>query len=161
MKDKKDFLNSIKSFFSRKNILIIKVSILTIGLLFIIFGFAFNRMNLFAKVDLKESLKEMATDFYENFYYDQLEQLGNSEVDKAKFLEEFKSVGIKISLGNLEEYDDGKYVTEIAKFVNSKTKTPCNKYNTKAIIYPIKPYGKTDYEIEINLECEVGNNASK
>jgi len=161
MKDKRDFINNIKSFFSRKNVLIIKLSIMAIILLFIIFGFIFNKMNLFAKVDLKESLKEMATDFYENFYYNQVGQLENDEVDKTKFLEEFKSVGIKISLKNLEEYDDGKYVEEIAKFVNSKTKKPCNKYNTRATIYPKEPYGKTDYEIEINLECEAGTNNSK
>lgn len=161
MKDKRDFINNIKNFFSRKNVLIIKLSIMAFVLLFIVFGFVFNKMNLFAKVDLKESLEKMATDFYENFYYNQVEQLENAEVDKTKFLEEFKTVGIKISLNNLEEYDDGKYVEEIAKFVNSKTKTPCNKYNTRAIIYPKEPYGKTDYEIEINLECETGTNISK
>lgn len=154
MEDKKEFINKIKSFFSRKNILIIKLSIMTIVLLFVIFGFLFSKLDLFKKVDLKDSLREMATDFYENFYYDQIKQLGNGEVSKADYLNEFSTIGIKINLINLEEYDDGKYVDEIAKFVNSKTKQPCNKYNTKAIIYPIEPYGKTDYDIEINLECK-------
>jgi len=158
MEDKK---NSIKSFFSRKNILIIKLSIMTIALLFILFGFLFSKMNFGNKINLKTSLKEMATDFYENFYYDQINQLGNGEVDKDDYLNKFSTSGIKISLINLEEYDNGKYVDEIAKFVNSKTKTPCNKYNTRATIYPVEPYGKTDYEIEINLQCETGNNVSK
>ena len=153
MKDKESFIHNIKNFFSRKNILIIKLSILTVILLFMLFGFVFKKLNLFATVNFKESLEEMATDFYENSYYDQIKQLGNSEVDEAEFLSKFNATGIKISLENLEEYEDGKYITEIAKFVNSKTKEACDKYNTKAIIYPIEPYGKTDYKIEVNLEC--------
>ncbi len=157
----KEFIFKVKGFFTRKNILIIKLSISVLVLLFILFGFVFSKMDFGNKTNLKTSLKEMATDFYENFYYDQIEQLGNGEVDKADYLKEFSTVGIKISLENLEEYDDGKYLSDIAKFVNNKTKEPCNKYNTKATIYPKEPYGKTDYEIEINLECVAGTNTSK
>lgn len=101
------------------------------------------------KVNLKQSLNDMAVDYYENFYYKQFENLSN----KNQRLEKYTNIGIKITLKNLEEYSD-KNKKKITNFVNSETKNPCNKYNTMAIIYPKVPYEKKDYEVEIVLECQ-------
>lgn len=99
---------------------------------------------------LKSSLTDMGRDFYENFYY---EQVGKSSEERTNLLSKFTTVGIKIDLENLERYDSGKFATDIKAFVNNKTKEKCNKTNTKVVIYPKSPYGKTDYTVEAQLDC--------
>lgn len=100
--------------------------------------------------ELETTLSEMGKSFYENFYY---EQIGSSGDEKIELLSKFTTVGIKIDLENLGRYNDGEFSKDIEKFVNSKTKGKCNKSNTKVIIYPTSPYGKTDYKIETELDC--------
>ena len=51
----------------------------------------------------------------------------------------------------MEYYSTGKYKKEIATFKSKKKK--CDKKNTRVIIYPQKPYGKTDYKVKIELDC--------
>ena len=89
--------------------------------------------------------------YYENFYF---EQVGVSTgVSREEFLANFATIGIKINLENLEVFQDGKYKKEIEKFMKPKS-SKCDKFNTKAIVYPKRPYGKNDYELEVNLECQ-------
>ena len=99
---------------------------------------------------LESSLTDMGRDFYENFYYS---QVGKSSEERTNLLSKFTTVGIKIDLENLERYDNGKFSDEIKEFVNSKTKEKCDKTNTKVVIYPKSPYGKTDYTVEAQLDC--------
>ncbi len=142
------------NFLNKQHIKII--GFILIGLVSMLCIFLFTSKTLRENESLEDSLKDMATDFYENFYYDQVKQISKEE----DYLSKFETIGIKISLENLKEFDNGKYISKIDKFVNSKTKVSCNKYNTVAIIYPIKPYGKNDYEIEVNLECEAGSSVN-
>jgi len=102
------------------------------------------------KKDLEKSLTEMGRDFYENFYYD---QIGSSADERTSLLSNFTTVGIKVDLDSLGRYKNGEYKEEISKFVNKKTKDKCNKTNTKVILYPKSPYGKTDYTVETELDC--------
>lgn len=102
------------------------------------------------KKELEKSLTEMGRDFYENFYYD---QIGASSDERTSLLSNFTTVGIKVDLDSLGRYNNGEYKEEISKFVNKKTKDKCNKTNTKVILYPKSPYGKTDYTVETELDC--------
>ncbi len=129
------------------------IGCLFIGLFSVLCILFFTDKTLGEQDSLENTLKDMATDFYENFYYDQVKQISKEE----DYLSKFELIGIKISLVNLKEYDNGKYISKVDRFVNSKTKVSCNKYNTVALIYPKAPYGKVDYEIEVNLECEAGS----
>lgn len=99
---------------------------------------------------LKSSLKSMGRKFYEDFYY---EKIANSDDERKTFLEKFTSIGIKVDLDNLERYNNGANKEEVEKFINNKTKEKCNKTNTKIVIYPQSPYGKTDYKLEAILDC--------
>lgn len=99
---------------------------------------------------LETSLTEMGKSFYENFYY---EQIGSSADERASLLSKFTTVGIKVDLDNLGRYNNGEFKAEIKEFKNSKTDEECSKTGTKVIIYPKSPYGKTDYNIEVNLDC--------
>lgn len=102
------------------------------------------------KKELEKNLTEMGRDFYENFYYD---QIGGSADERTSLLSRFTTVGIKIDLDNLGRYNNGEYKDKISEFTNKKTKEKCSKTNTKVIVYPKSPYGKTDYKIETELDC--------
>lgn len=136
---------------NKKNINII--GCIFIGFFSVLCIFFFTDKTQGERDSLENTLKDMAADFYENFYYDQVKQISKEE----DYLSKFEVIGIKISLENLKDFENGKYISKVDRFVNSKTKVSCNKYNTVALIYPKAPYGKVDYEIEVNLECEAGN----
>lgn len=110
------------------------------------------------EASLSKSLESMGKDFYENFYY---EQVGSTDEERADFLSKYESIGIKINLDNLSRYDENKNADEISKFVNQKTKKACDKTNTKVVIYPQKPYNKTSYKIETQLDCGFNETNSK
>ena len=66
-------------------------------------------------------------------------------------MDKYSGIGFKISLENISSIDNGKYKEEVESF-GSKNKK-CDKLNTRAIIYPEKPYSKKDYRIEVELDC--------
>lgn len=100
--------------------------------------------------ELETNLTEMGKSFYENFYY---EQVGSSADERSTLLSKFTTIGIKVDLDNLGRYNNGEFSDEIKEFKNSKTDEKCNQTNTKVIIYPKSPYGKTDYKVEVKLDC--------
>lgn len=100
---------------------------------------------------LNDSLTKMGEEFYTDFYYTEISK-NKSTTEVSAFLEKFSEVGIKVNLDNLSRYNDGQNKEEIAKFKNKDDKA-CNTTNTKAIIYPKKPYGKNDYTIKVELDC--------
>lgn len=134
---------------SNKNIIIALVGAIIIVALAIVLGMLFMNKNNNQK-ELEKSLEEMGRDFYENFYYD---QIGGSADERTSLLSKFTTVGIKIDLDNLGRYNNGEYKEKISEFKNKKTKEKCSKTDTKVVVYPKSPFGKTDYKMEIELEC--------
>lgn len=106
---------------------------------------------------LTKILTELGSDFYENFYCN---QVGKTDEERVAFLKRFEEIGIKISLDNLARYkvdgDDAKNAEieeKVKLFVNKSTSKECNKDDTKVTIYPQSPYSNTSYKIEANLDC--------
>lgn len=132
---------------NKKVIIAIVCAVLVVVVAVAAFFMLGNKSN---EKELEVSLIEMGRDFYEDFYYD---QVGASADERTSLLNKFSTVGIKVDLDNLERYKNGKFKEEISEFVNKKTNEKCNKTNTKAVIYPKSPYGKTDYKIEAELDC--------
>lgn len=106
---------------------------------------------------LEARMKELAVDFYENFYYD---SPSTEAKEKAEFVKKYEKTGIKIDLSNLSRYAGSKKGAKkelatsiLSEFKNSKTDKECDANQTKAIIYPQDPYGKKDYKLEIVLSC--------
>ena len=97
-----------------------------------------------------KKVKSMEVDYYTNYLYDALAK-GRDKKDLDKILVKYASIGFKLNLNTLEKYDSGKYADEI-KNLKSGKKT-CDKKNTMVIIYPEEPYNKTDYRVEIELDC--------
>lgn len=147
MKSKKSISKDINMNFKfNKNIVIIAV----VAVVAIVAGLFLGIGKKDNQKDLEKSLQEMSRGFYENFYY---EQVGSSADEKASLLSKFTTVGIKIDLDNLSRYNNNEFKDEISKFKNAKTNEKCNKTNTKVIVYPKSPYGKTDYTIKVELDC--------
>lgn len=99
--------------------------------------------------ELTTNVGKMGKIFYEEFYYPQME---NTQEDVKSFMAKFEKAGIKVNLANLSKLSkvDKKLVESM---VNSKTKEKCNEEKTSVRIIPKSPYGKTDYEIEVTLDC--------
>ena len=123
------------------SICIVVVIAVIVTLLFFVF-----RSN---KSALNKELENIGRNFYENYYYD---QAGKDDNERKAFLAQFTTAGIKVDLDNLARASKDK--DEILnKFVNKKTGEKCNEINTKVVIYPIEPYNKTDYKIDVAIDC--------
>lgn len=105
-----------------------------------------NRSN---EKQLNANFTKLGKQFYENFYYPSQEK---SQEDVKAFVKKFEKTGIKVNLENIKKISkiDKKLVDSL---INSKTKKECDAKDSYVIIYPEKPYGKTNYKIEVNLEC--------
>lgn len=98
---------------------------------------------------LNANLTKLGRQFYEEFYYPSQEK---SQSDVKEFVKKFEKTGIKINLENIAKIS--KVDKELVdSMVNKKTKEKCDAKNTTVTIYPEKPYGKSNYKIEVNLEC--------
>ena len=98
---------------------------------------------------LTANLTKLGKQFYEDFYYPSQEK---SQEDVKEFVKKFEKTGIKVNLENISKAS--KVDKELVKsMVNNKTKKECDTKESYVIIYPEKPYGKTNYKIEVNLDC--------
>lgn len=92
----------------------------------------------------------MGVQFYEDFYYN---QIGKNETERKVFLEKYKDIGIKVSLDNMLRSKKTETTDENNPFINKETNEECNKNTSMVVIYPKEPYGKTDYSIDVILDC--------
>ena len=90
---------------------------------------------------LEHELKSRGQDFYEKFYYVNLDD----DIENKKTILKNFDDGIIVTLENLLLYDD----TDIELIESSS----CNYQQTKVIIWPREPYGSEDYDIEVVLSC--------
>lgn len=139
-------MKKIKELLKNKRLLIIIGVILIVIVIVLILLFTSKN----EEKNLEGLLEEMGRDFYENYYYD---QTGTTDEEKAEFLSRYATIGIKINLDNLGRYNSEANEEKIAEFVNPDTNESCDKENTRVIIYPKENYGKTDYDIEVELIC--------
>ena len=137
----------MKEFFTNKKNIKIGVIVLVALLVVVAAGFGLSyAFNPSKKSKLETELKEMGKSFYEDFYYDLV--VNSNGVENIK---KFETTGIKVDLDNLSRQSN-ESKEKVKDFVNDKNEE-CNKNNTKVIIYPKDPYGKTNYELEIQVDC--------
>ena len=122
---------------------VLVVAALVVGIIFLVKGLGSNEKQLNA------NLNTLGKQFYEDFYYPSQEK---SQDDVKEFVKKFEKTGIKVNLENIAKVS--KVDQELVKaMVNKKTKKECDKTASYVIIKPKKPYGKTDYTIEVTLDC--------
>ena len=135
----------------KKNVLTKKNIIIGVSILFIVLLLVFLILFLTnPKRKIKNTLEDIGKDFYTNYYYDQLAN-NRSKEDLQKVLKRFSINGFNLNLDYLSSVESGKYKKEIESLKYKKK--DCNKDTTKVRIFPVEPYGKTDYRIELELDC--------
>lgn len=133
-----------KNVFTKRNIIIAVIALVIIN---IVVGAILIYNN--PKNKLTRSIKYMGKDFYTNYFYNTLKE-GRSNKELSEILERYKDTGIKINLKNLSQFDSSKYKEEIDNMVENNK---CIDTKTRAVIYPKAPYGKDNYKIKIELNC--------
>ena len=128
--------------------------ILVVGIVTFSIGLSMKNKELTSEEKVTQAMEEIGKDFYENFYY---KQIGSDETSRANFLKKFETQGIKVTYDNLSRYVPKEEESANKKEKNSKIveEFNCDKDVTKVVIYPQDPYGKEDYKIEVQLECEL------
>lgn len=127
-----------------KKIAIIAGAIVGVVAIVVIALFAFGKNK---DKKLAATLEGMGRDWYENFYYD-----GFDEKKRADILSRFKDIGIKVDIDNLSRYNTEVNAEKLKDFKMNE-EGGCDGTETKVIIKPQDPYGKTDYTIEAKLVC--------
>lgn len=98
------------------------------------------------KASVERELESLAKDYYENYYYDSLE-------NPAEVLAEFRETGLPTAyLRKLLAFDNGRHAASAEVFDSAKYK--CDTNTTGVKIFPEEPYGKTDYRVEYKYACE-------
>ena len=103
---------------------------------------------------LEKYMKQLGKVYYEDVYYSSF----SKDDERSEFLAKYTTLGIKTDLSNLVRAvasKNGLPTSEeiLAKFVNKKTGKECNRSTTKVFFYPEEPFGKTNYRIEVQVEC--------
>ena len=146
-------MGSVLKKLNKKVCILIFVIILILVIAFFIINI--NKKEISEEERLSNLLIKMSSEFYENFYYD---QIGSTEEERINFVKKYETIGIKFNLDNLSRYNSDENNELIKEFINSNTNLECNRVNTKAIIYPVEPYSKKSYNIKIELDCGFDNN---
>ena len=130
-----------------KRILITGIIILFLIIIGTILAFTVGSSTAYT---LENELREMGKDFYENFFYD---EFNSSESEREEFLAKYRTIGFKVNLSNLVRTNKKVNEEKVKNFVNPKTNEKCDMENTKVTIYPKSPYGKSDYDMEVEIVC--------
>ena len=137
---------------NKKKIIIIAISVIVVVALVILCCVCLGNKKDSKKdnkAELTANLEKLGKAFYEDFYY-----VRNAEAqeDIVEFIKQFEETGISVDLENIAKVSsvDQELVDSM---VNSKTNKKCDNKGSKVTIYPKDPYGKTDYNIEVTLDC--------
>jgi len=105
-----------------------------------------------ASENVEEYIEKLGKEFYEDYYYLQLEDLIENQMieDTPTFLENFVTTGIPVTLNQILELHF-KTEKELRK---SLEKYQCDYETTGFIIYPEHPYEKKSYRIEPQIACK-------
>ena len=123
----------------------VMVSVLMVGVsLFVTFYFD-------SEAVAKRKFAEMATTYYETYYHDKfMESLDPKYRDER--LEQYEQSGLQpVLLRQLLLYQNGKYSSYKKYFEDNGY--VCDKNETSAVFYPVKPYGVKDYRVEYIYSC--------
>lgn len=98
-----------------------------------------------AKEDLEKRLREIGVIWYEEHYFIQ----AGEEIN----LDRFTDSGVSTNVANLSVLKVKGLDEMVKNFKNPITGEDCDKEKSFVKVFPKEPYGKEDYEIEVNLVC--------
>ena len=92
-------MGSVLKKLDKKVYILIFVIILILIIAFFIINI--NKKEISEEERLSNLLIKMSSEFYENFYYD---QIGSTEEERINFVKKYETIGIKFNLDNLSRY---------------------------------------------------------
>lgn len=125
--------------------IIIVFAILVIAIVVSIFIFKGG----FGEKKLISNLEKLGKKYYEEIYYP---SQGASDSERVEFIKNYEKTGLSIDLDNISK-NESIDQDLVKSLYNKKTNKKCDDKKTTVTYYPVKPYGKTDYKIKVNLEC--------
>ena len=125
----------------KKNIIVV----VCIIILVLIIGGILLLPKLFNNSGKENKVKSLTREFY-SYYYDEISKSNNAK----DFLKNYTESGLKINLGDIEVYLDGK----TGKNGDYSLLEKCDLDKSYATIYPKSPFDKKSIEIKVNLECK-------
>lgn len=120
-----------------------KNSILTVIAFVTLMVVGFAIFNLIATPEflVKNRIKKITSDYYENYFYD--------SVPDHEALDIYKDTGLaKVSLRQLLLYSDKKHATSLELFEKY-----CDLESTYIKIYPESPYDRQNYHVDYAYSC--------
>ena len=141
----KDLLNKAFSAENRTKTIgiIVGVAVVLVVIIVLLVAKPFGNKDKKVEKQLNDRMSQLAKNFYEDYYFDQV---------GSEFVKGHAENGIKIDLANLARINNSDSQSILNEFKNSEGEA-CDTTKSKATIYPKDPYGKTDYELKIALEC--------
>ena len=124
---------------------------LVLGILLIVVGAVRIFYGIYTRVETPEAvakreLANLAQDYYENYYYDKID-------DPTNTLAEFAETGLPtVYLRTLLAFDNERHAESAQLF--RAADYVCDTNSTGAKIFPEEPYGRTDYRVEYKYSCE-------
>ena len=101
----------------------------------------------------KRKTEFLVRDYYENYFYEKFISEKSDSETLDELFDSYATTGFgPVSLKNLFLFDNGRDA-EYAKYFR-ESDFRCDEDKTSAIIYPEKPFGRSDYRIEYNFSCE-------
>ena len=98
----------------------------------------------------QRKMEYLVADYYENYFYDNF--VDAIESDKEKVFKEYAETGFApVYLRQLLLFDNRKH-DDYNKYFTTKNYT-CDKNVTRAQVFPVAPYGKTDYRVTYTYSC--------
>ena len=125
----------------KKNIIVV----ICIIILVLIIGGILLLPKLFNNTGKENKVKSLTREFY-GYQYDEISKSNNAK----DFLKNYTESGLKINLGDIEVYLDGKK----GKTGDYSLLEKCDLDKSYATIYPKSPFDKKSIEIKVNLECK-------
>ena len=99
----------------------------------------------------KRKFAELATTYYEDYYYGKFMETIAPEVFEEK-MKVFETTGLQpVLLRQLLLYQNGKYANYKRYF--ERDGFVCDKNETSAKFYPVYPYGVKDYTVKYEYSC--------
>ena len=132
-----------------------KKTVILIGVFVVVFLIlVFLILNVDTRTEQEKAydkVESMAKEFYTGYYYKENSDPKDENAIKT-FLSKYADMGITITLENLEKF----YYSTDSKSKNASFDElkDCDVAKTKAIVYPVSPYGREDYKINVKLDCK-------
>ena len=137
-----------------------KVAIIFLIIFVIILGFLsfvfIKNLNKSNEKSYVSELTNIGSEAYSEYYY-KIISIDKKDEEIKAYLKKYEKIGLSFDLAALKGFainqDKNEYLDLINEFLKSNKK--CDENRSMVIVYPKDPFGSTDFEIEIKLNCDV------